>query len=78
MWDGWSCCTMPSSSGKSLHYPIMLPICDAGADVGPEERASTAGSPVAFEGDKVAAGGLGESSSMSKLAIASSSDMFCL
>ncbi|KAI7836985.1 hypothetical protein COHA_009167 [Chlorella ohadii] len=30
-----------------------------GADVGPEERASTAGSPFAFEGDKVAAGGLG-------------------
>ena len=45
----------------------MLPISDTGADVGPEERASTAGSPFAFEGDKVAAGGLGEWAAFARL-----------
>lgn len=48
--------------GRHNHPMVsaQVPPPSAGADVGPEERASTAGSPFAFEGDKVAAGGLGE------------------
>lgn len=65
-----ACNTCPPHATRTCR-----PLLCAGADVGPEERASSAGSPYACEGEKTAAGGLGENCSCWVVVALSDADM---